>query len=211
MPPTINEFCSSTEVQTTNVEIPTIETNDRDDEEDDDSEILASDDDFEDLPSEFSNDDLFVDESLYEYNDLEFIRTTAKRLMASLAEMEETNENTDKIDEPKLLLYSDDYAVTIKSHRFALAFLDYTQFRIEKQCNPARFRLLSSLKKNIDNNKKQIDDTEQDDTLSTTSNIDPDLLGTSEVKSNKKNRKKRNKKRKITNNNNQNDTEGILV
>ena len=78
---------------------------------------------------------------------MEFLRSAAKNLMSSLAEMEAASANMNTMDAPHSLLYGDDYVVTIKSRRFALAFLDYTQFRVEKQRNPDKFRLLASLKK----------------------------------------------------------------
>ncbi|CAF1016189.1 unnamed protein product [Rotaria sordida] len=193
--------------------ICTIEANnDIDDENENDieNEIRASDDDFDDLPSDFDNNDLFLDESMYDYGDMEFIRNAAKNLISSLADMEEASNDLDQMDEPQSILYGDDYVVTIKCRRFALAFLDYTQYRIEKQRNPDRFRLLSSLKRNINNNvnqkQQQIDHKQCGDISSSPiSNIDPDLLISTEMKSNKKKRNKRNKnKKKLNNNHNDN-------
>ncbi|CAF3811897.1 unnamed protein product [Rotaria sp. Silwood1] len=156
-------------------------------------ETLPSEDDFHDLPSDFDNDDLFLDESIDDQGDMEYLRSAAKNLMSSLAEMEEASSNTETDDTPHSLLYGDDYVVTIKSRRFAIAFLDYTQFRVEKQRNPDKFRLLASLKK-MSNNKKRLDHIEEhDQTLSSTSTI--------EIKTNKKKRNKRNKKKKNANNN----------
>jgi len=124
---------------------------------------------------------------------MEFLRSAAKNLMASLAEMEAASSDTNTVDAPHSLLYGDDYVVTINSRRFALAFLDYTQFRVEKQSNPDKFRLLASLKK-MSNKKKRLDKVQQrDQTLSPTSII--------ETKTNKKKRNKRNKKKKNVNNN----------
>ncbi|CAF3434900.1 unnamed protein product [Rotaria sp. Silwood1] len=208
----------STEILYPKIEsICTIEANDEIDYDSSDSsdietnenEIRASDDDFDDLPSDFDNNDLFVDDSIYEYGDMEFLRSAAKNLMSSLTEMEEASDNIDHMDEPQSILYGDDYVVTIKCRRFALAFLDYTQFRVEKQRNPDRFRLFSSLKKSIKNNinhkKQEIDNKKHNDTPSSISNIDPDLLISTETKSNKKKRNKRNKnKKKLTNNHNDN-------
>jgi hypothetical protein len=177
-----------------------------DDNENDDNnenienEIRSSDDDFHDLPSEFDNDDLFLDEFADNNGDMEFLRSAAKNLMSSLAEMEAASTNIDTMDAPHSLLYGDDYIVTIKSRRFALAFLDYTQFRVEKQRNPDKFRLLASLKKNANTNqKKRIDHKQRDDTPSPIPFIEPDLLATIDTKSNKKKRSRRNKKKKNTN------------
>jgi transcription termination factor Rho len=157
---------------------------------------VASEDDFHDLPSEFEDDDLFLDESIDNNGDMEFLRSAAKNLMTSLAEMEAASTNSNTIDAPHSLLYGDDYVVTIKSRRFTLAFLDYTQFRVEKQRNPDRFRLLASLNKTT-NNKKQLNHTQQNEQILTP--IHPDFLSTDETKSNKKKRNKRNKKKKNTN------------
>ncbi|CAF2857359.1 unnamed protein product [Rotaria sp. Silwood2] len=219
--PIFIELSSIVSLKTTEILYPkiesicTIEANDEiDDENDNDienneNEIRASDDDFDDLPSDFDNNDLSLDESVYEYGDMEFLRSAAKNLMSSLAEMEEASDNIDQMDEPQSILYGDDYAVTIKCRRFALAFLDYTQFRVEKQRNPDRFRLFSSLKKNIKDNinhkKQRIDNKQGDNTPSQILNIDPDLLVSTETKSNKKKRSKRNKnKKKLNNNHNDN-------
>ncbi|CAF2895426.1 unnamed protein product, partial [Rotaria sp. Silwood2] len=159
----------------------------------DEDETVSSEDDFHDLPSDFDNDDLFFDESIDDQGDMEYLRSAAKNLMSSLAEMEEASTNTETDDTPHSLLYGDDYVVTIKSRRFSVAFLDYTQFRVEKQRNPDKFRLLASLKK-ISNNKKRLDQIQQhDQTSSPTSTI--------ETKPNKKKRNKRNKKKKPVNNN----------
>ncbi|CAF1004064.1 unnamed protein product [Adineta steineri] len=172
-----------------------------------DNDIQASDDDFHDLPSEFDDNDLFLDESIDNNGDMEFLRSAAKNLMSSLSEMEEASSNTNAIDAPHSLLYGDDYIVTIKSRRFALAFLDYTQFRVEKQRNPDKFRLLSSLKKQtaINQNKRKDNQQRDDDTSSPISNIDSDLLLSIETKSNKKKRHRKNKKKKNMNNNDHKD------
>jgi hypothetical protein len=188
---------------------PTIPANDTENENE--NETKASDDDFHDLPSEFDDDDSFLDESVDNNDDMEFIRSAAKNLMASLAEMDAASTDANTVDAPHSLLYGDDYVVTIKSRRFALAFLDYTQFRVEKQRNPDKFRLLTSLKKQINNSntnqKKRKDNKQRDDTPSPPlSTIEPSLLATIETKSNKKKRNKRNKKKKTTNNN---DNKGI--
>jgi hypothetical protein len=166
--------------------------------------MQASDDDLHDLPSEFDDDDLFLDESIDTNGDMEFLRSAAKNLMSSLAEMEAASSNMNTMDAPHSLLYGDDYVVTIKSRRFALAFLDYTQFRVEKQRNPDKFRLLAALKKSSNNinQKKRADNKQRDDTPSPTPAIGPDLLAAIETKSNKKKRNKRNKKKKIINHNN---------
>ncbi|CAF3599964.1 unnamed protein product [Rotaria sordida] len=161
----------------------------------DEDETTGSEDDFHDLPSDFDNDDLFLDEAIDDQGDMEYLRSAAKNLMSSLTEMEEASANTETDDTPHSLLYGDDYIITIKSRRFALAFLDYTQFRVEKQRNPDKFRLLASLKK-LSNNKKRSDHIQQqqhDQILSSTPTI--------EIKTNKKKRNKRNKKKKNTNNN----------
>ncbi|CAF4503322.1 unnamed protein product [Rotaria socialis] len=207
--PAIIERCPSVSSKTTDILVPSIEsrstteTSDIDDDNDGEieNEILASDDDFDDLPSDFGNDDMFLDESVYENDDIDFIRSAAKNLMTSLAEMQKASETMNKIDQPQSTLYGDDYIVMIKCRRFALAFLDYTQFRVEKQRNPDRFHLLSSLKKKIDYSKKQIDHKQQDNTSTPITTIDPDLLEIIEAKSNRKNRKKRNKKKKGFNSN----------
>jgi hypothetical protein len=160
--------------------------------QDSQSESLSDDsdeDDFHDLPSEFDDNDLFLDESIDNNGDMEFLRDAAKNLMSSLTEMEAASADTNTIDAPHSLLYGDDYVVTIKNRRFALAFLDYTQFRVEKQRNPDRFRLLASLKK-LKSNKKRIENCQQHDQTSMI-----------EIKTNKKKRNKRNKKKKNTNNN----------
>jgi len=113
--------------------------------------------------------------------------------MSSLNEMEAASTDTNTIDAPHSLLYGDDYVVTIKNRRFALAFLDYTQVRVEKQRNPDKFRLLASLKK-LKPNKKRVENCQQhEQTSSPTSMI--------ETKTNKKKRNKRNKKKKNANNN----------
>jgi hypothetical protein len=132
---------------------------------------------------------------------MEFLRSAAKNLMSSLAEMEAASANMNTLDAPHSLLYGDDYVVTIKSRRFALAFLDYTQFRVEKQRNPDKFRLLAALKNNAHTNqKKRTDDKQRDDTPSPIPTIDPDLLASIEPKVNKKKRNRRSKKKKIMNN-----------
>ncbi|UJR26717.1 hypothetical protein I4U23_008032 [Adineta vaga] len=179
------------------------------------NEIQASDDDFHDLPSEFDDDDLFLDETIDTNGDMEFLRSAAKNLMSSLAEMEAASSNANTLDAPHSLLYGDDYIVTIKSRRFAIAFLDYTQFRVEKQRNPDKFRLLASLKKQTNHNQinqKKRKDTKQrdDDTPSPISNIESDLLATLDTKSNKKKRNKRNKKKKNTYNNTKDKSEPII-
>jgi hypothetical protein len=124
---------------------------------------------------------------------MEFLRDAAKNLMSSLNEMEAASADTNTIDAPHSLLYGDDYVVTIKSRRFALAFLDYTQFRVEKQRNPDRFRLLASLKK-LKSNKKRVENCQQHEQASSPTSM-------IETKINKKKRNKRNKKKKNANNN----------
>jgi hypothetical protein len=154
-------------------------------EEKNESIVDSDEDDFHDLPSEFDDDDdLFLDESIDNNGDMEFLRNSAKNLMSSLKEMEEATENTNIMDAPHSLLYGDDYIVTIKNRRFALAFLDYTQYRVEKQRNSDKFRLLASLKK-LKTNKKRLENSQQYDQI---------LIN--ETKTNKKKRNKRNKKKK---------------
>ncbi|CAF0732105.1 unnamed protein product [Adineta ricciae] len=167
------------------------------------NDILGSDDDFHDLPSEFDDDDLLLDETVDSNGDMEFLRSAAKNLMSSLAEMEAASSTANTLDAPHSLLYGDDYVITIKSRRFAIAFLDYTQFRVEKQRNPDKFRLLATLKKQANNNQlnqKKRKDTKQheEDMPSPTPNIAPDLLLATDTKSTKKKRNKRSKKKKNT-------------
>lgn len=164
--------------------------------EEDENEFQGSDDDLHDLTSEFDNEDLFLDEFVDKNGDMEFLRSAAKNLMSSLAEMEAASTNMSTLDAPHSLLYGDDYVVTIKSRRFALAFLDYTQFRVEKQRNPDKFRLLATLKKNGNVQKKRTEHCCQDETPSPT--IQSDLLPPMiEIKSNKKKRNRRAKKNKV--------------
>jgi len=144
--------------------------------------VDSDEDDFHDIPSEFENDDLFLDESIDSNGDMEFLRNAAKNLMSSLNEMEAASSDTNLIDAPHSLLYGDDYIVTINNRRFALAFIDYTQFRVEKQRNPDRFRLLASLRK-LQSNKKRLENSQQNEQKI-------------ETKTNKKKRNKRNKKKK---------------
>jgi hypothetical protein len=160
-----------------------IKENSRSDEDPNSSLENSDEDDFHDLPSEFDDEDFVLDESIDTNGDMEFLRNAAKNLMSSLTEMEVASADTDTMDAPHSLLYGDDYVVTIKSRRFALAFLDYTQFRVEKQRNPDRFRLLASLKK-LKTNKKRLDNGQQHEPPSIT-----------EPKLNKKKRNKRNKKK----------------
>ncbi|CAF4809399.1 unnamed protein product, partial [Rotaria socialis] len=125
--PAIIERCPSVSSKTTDILVPSIEsrstteTCDIDDDNDGEieNEILASDDDFDDLPSDFGNDDMFLDESVYENDDIDFIRSAAKSLMTSLAEMQKASETMNKIDQPQSTLYGDDYIVMIKCRRFA--------------------------------------------------------------------------------------------
>jgi hypothetical protein len=161
-------------------------------------QAVISDDDFNDLPSEFNDDDVFLDESIDNNGDMEFLRSAAKNLMSSLAEMEAASSNMNTTNSPDSLLYGDDYVVTIRSRRFALAFLDYTQFRVEKQRNPDKFRLLASLKK-LSNNKKRLDNN--------SSQPEQTLPSTNETKSTKKKGKKRNKKKKNTTNQDDNENQ----
>lgn len=167
--------------------------------EEDDNEFQGSDDDLHDLTSEFDNEDLFLDEFVDNNGDMEFLRSAAKNLMTSLAEMEAASTTMDSTDAPQSLLYGDDYVVTIKNRRFALAFLDYTQFRVEKQRNPDKFRLLAMLKKNANATllKKRTDHRCDDDTPS--SSIESDLIPIIETKSNKKKRNRRAKRNKNRN------------
>jgi hypothetical protein len=150
----------------------------------------SDEDDFDDIPSEFDYDDLVLDESVDTNGDMEFLRNAAKNLMSSLTEMEIASTETSTLDEPHSLLYGDDYIVTIKNRRFALAFLDYTQYRVEKQRNPDRFRLLASLKK-CKTNKKRLENNSKNDQI------------IPETKTTKKKRNKRNKKKKNSNSTNQ--------
>ncbi|CAF4719725.1 unnamed protein product [Rotaria socialis] len=156
-----------------------------------DDETIDSEDDFHDILSDFDNEDLFLDEPIDDQGDMEYLRSAAKNLMTSLAEMEEASASTETDDTPRSLLYGDDYVVTIQSRRFTLAFLDYTQFRVEKQRNPDKFRLLTSLKKMT--NKKRSEQIKGQDQAS---------LSTSPIvtKTNKKKRNKRNKKKKNSSN-----------
>jgi hypothetical protein len=147
----------------------------------------SDDDDFHDIPSEFDGDDFVLDDSTESNGDMEFLHSAAKNLMASLTEMEAATTETNTLDAPSSLLYGDDYIVTIKNRRFALAFLDYTRFRIEKQRNPDRYRLLASLKK-LRSTKKRLENSSSNDQ-------------TSESKSTKKKRHKRNKNKKKSNQN----------
>ena len=167
--------------------------------EEDENEFQGSDDDLHDLTSEFDNEDLFLDEFVDNNGDMEFLRSAAKNLMSSLAEMEAASTNMDTNDAPHSLLYGDDYVVTIKNRRFALAFLDYTQFRVEKQRNPDKFRLLAMLKKNTDATipKKRTDHRCRDETPSPP--IESDFFPISETKSNKKKRNRRTRKNKPRN------------
>lgn len=176
--------------------------------DDNPSEVLqnaaqSSDDDFHDVPFELEDEEMPLDDLAENNTDMEFFRSATKNLLNSLTDMgSDSSVDVGPADAPHSLLYGDDYMVTIKSRRFALAFLGYTQYRVEKHCNPDKFRLLASLKKPTANNhallKKRKDTKQRDDTPSPTPNIAPDLLTTSEVKSSKKKRNKRNKKRKIT-------------
>ena len=138
----------------------------------------------DDLPSEFDDDDLLVNED---------IDHELQHSISLLNEMEQASENiVNPIDEPHLISYGDDYLITMKCRRFALAFLDYIQFRLERQLDVEDDRLWSLFKKN----RKHLDDKNQNNhSLSTISKIDPDLSVTLEAKLNKKKYHKRNKKK----------------
>lgn len=148
---------------------------------------VTSEDDFHDLPSEFDDDDLFFDDKADHNGDVEFLRSAAKNLMSSLTEMEAASGSANLTDALHSVLYADDYMVTIKNRRFLLAFLDYTQFRVEKQRNPDRFRFLASLKRMATEKKLPITDET------------PSPVSPVEIKSTKKKRQRRAKKRKNTN------------
>ena len=165
----------------------------------DENESTESEDDFHDLPSEFDDDDLFLDESIDDRGDMTYLRSAAKNLMSSLNEIEITDPDLNTDDGPKSLLYGDDYVIGIKSRRFALAFLDYTQFRVEKQCNSDKIRLFESLKK-LTENKKCLNNVQQREKIST-------LMSNMETKTSKKKRNKRHRKKKNINNNDK----GILL
>ena len=175
------------------------------------NDTQTSDDDFRDLPSEFDDDDLPLDDAGHTNDDIEFLRNAAKTFMSSLSDMEDASANTNSNDSPRTLFYGDDYVVTIQNRQFAIAFLDYTQFRIDKQRNPEKFRLLASLKKTstqrkrTDHEEKQLDHASLASppaTQSLASTIEPELLSMIESKGNKKKRSKRNKKKKFTNQHN---------
>ena len=153
----------------------------------DDGSSVTSEDDFHDLPSEFDDDDLFFDDKADHNGDVEFLRSAAKNLMSSLTEMEAASGSANLTDALQSVLYADDYMVTIKNRRFLLAFLDYTQFRVEKQRNPDRFRFLASLKRMT--TQKQLSITDET----------PSPVSTVDVKSARKKRQRRTKKRKNTN------------
>lgn len=155
-------------------------------EDESNTDSIDDDDDLHDLPSDFDNDDLF-NESDDTNGDMEFLRNATKNLMSTLSEMEAASSDTDIINAPHSLLYGDDYIVTIRNRRFALAFLDYTQFRVEKQRNPDKYRLLGQLRK-LKVKKKSLENSQL---------IDPTKIN--EMKLNKKKRNKRNKKKKNTN------------
>lgn len=141
-------------------------------------------DDFHDLPSNFDDNSLFLDENLNENGDMEFLRNTAKNLMSSLNEMEEASSDV-SADSPLSLLYGDDFVITIKTRRFSLAFLDYTQFRVEKQHCPERYNLLKLLKK-LKDSKKHVETVP--------------MINSETPTTTKKKRTKRNRKKKSTNN-----------
>ncbi|CAF1633437.1 unnamed protein product [Adineta ricciae] len=154
--------------------------------------LSDSDDDFHDLPSEFDDEDLLLDELAENNGEMEFVRTAAKSLMSSLAEMEGANTETTAEDAPHSLSYADDFLITIKNRRFALAFLDYTLFRIEKNINTDKFRMLLTLRKRS-RHKKRSNHNQQP------------AQASSETKS----KKKRNKRNKKKQDGNPNPTEGI--
>ena len=171
----------------------------------------VSDDDFHDLPSEFDDDDFPLDDAGHTNDDIEFLRSAAKTFMTSLSDMDDASANTDTDDAPRTLFYGDDYVVTIQNRQFAIAFLDYTQFRIDKQRNPDKFRLLASLKKTSTQRKRTNPDENRLDhaglalpapTPLSTSFLEPELLSMIGTKGNKKKRSKRNKRKRAMNQNN---------
>lgn len=147
-------------------------------------------DDFHDLSSNFDENDVCLNENLNDNDEMEFLRNTTKSLMTSLNQMEQASADVAANDAPNSLLYGDDFLITIKSRRFSIAFLDYTQFRVEKQRHPERFRLLKSLKKFKDTEKhNEIASLPANDETTSTQ---------------KKKRNKRNKRKKSTNNDDEN-------
>ena len=72
-------------------------------EENEDDQAVISDDDFNDLPSDFNDDDILLDDSIDNNGDMEFLRSAAKNLMSSLAEMEAASSNMNTIDSPHSL------------------------------------------------------------------------------------------------------------
>ena len=117
-----------------------------------------------------------------------YFRSAAKNLMSSLDEIETADPDVNVEDGPKPLLYGDDYVIGIKSRRFALAFLDYTQFRAERQCNSDKLHLFASLRQ-LTENTKRLNNVQQDE-----------KLATMETKTSKKKRNKRHRKKKNINN-----------
>ena len=153
----------------------------------------GSDDDLHDLPSDFDDDHAFLDDSFDNNGDVECLRSATKNLMSSLSEMQAASTETDRKRGPHSLLYGDDYVVSMKNRRFALAFLEYTQLRVDKQRNPEKFRLLASLKKSP--LQKKPDDTSSPLPRAVATALVPAMTTTAT----KKKRNKRNKKKKPTN------------
>ena len=106
-------------------------------------------DDLHDLPSDFDDDaDQFVlDETIETNGDLAFLRSATENFRSSLTEVEAMRDRDDRFTIPSAVLYGDDYVFTVKHYRFAVNFLDYTQFRLEKRRNSDRLHLLTSMKK----------------------------------------------------------------
>ena len=153
-------------------------------------------DDLHDLPSDFDDDHLIVHESFDNNGDVEFLRSAAKNLMATLSEMQAASAETDRTCGPHSLLYGDDYVVSMKNRRFALAFLEYTQFRVDKQRHPEKFRLLASMKKSPQQKKRDEASSPPPTPPRVVANASVPTMATMTTK---KKRNKRNKKKKPTN------------
>ena len=117
-----------------------------------------SDDDFHDLPSEFDDDDLNLDEDEEKNEDLEFFRKTAKHLLKSLEENQDIYHPEDKVLIPFTILYADDYIASFANGLFASTFLNYAQFLVDKRQNLDRIHLMKSLNQRK-KKKISLDDT----------------------------------------------------
>lgn len=107
----------------------------------------SSGDDFRDVSSDFNDEDLSFDDTEETFENFDLINETTKNLAATIEETEESRKGS------KPVVYGDDYSINTKSQPFAIAFLDFLQYRVEKQRNSERFQILLSLDKKRKENR----------------------------------------------------------